>query len=686
VGFGVSRISRVARTRLRRSLHQAVVSALPALPLLFAPAAAHGVIFYSTGDPTHNTTAPTGALANSGWQWELGWKGGFLFTPIAPHYFISAAHIDPGGTLGNIFWYQELLYHNVAFPDGARVKSFGDLQLYRTDETFYSFAPLYDASSSDGTELARDAGLVIGRGTQRGNPINVNGELKGWGWGAGDSVERWGQNKVSGFRSGISPNDQLTFNFDRPGNGTGDGVAEEVHVSAGDSGGGIFLNVNGQWKIAGLISSLQQYRLTAGGPSITAALFDTGGLFNSGGGSIPESATDVPSAWYASRVSAALPTFLPFLDLNPTWNVNADSSWDTPSNWTNNQVPSGVGATADFRTVTTANVTVNLPTPRTVGTINFDDASRYTLTGSAITLEVASGNSSINVASGSHTIESAVTLNNATTFLVLDGSSVLTLSGPLNAAGKAITKEGPGRVEVTNIRAASLTVNRGVLQILPNGTSGGTSKVNSLTMTMANGPRLDLMNNDPVIDYTGSSPIGSFNGSTYTGITGYLRTAYNDGWWNHGGIATSLPNGGENTLAIAEASDILKISGTQTALWGGQTVDATSILIKYTYTGDNNLDGRVNIDDYVRLDFAHSIGNASDYVNGDFNYDGVVDIDDYTDIDYFINSQGTQIVTDGVSPAAVAAVPEPTSVTALGAAAGTCLLGRRRRRARTSRA
>jgi hypothetical protein len=677
---------------LRRSLQQAVVAALPAVPFLaaacaLAPSPTQAVIFYSSGDPTHNTTAPTGALANAGWQWELAWKGGFLLTPIAPHYFISAGHIDPGGTLGNTFGYQGLQYTNIPFPDNARVKSFGDLQLYRTDETFYSFAPLYNAASSDGTELTRDAGLVVGRGTQRGSEIIANNDLKGWNWGAGDTVERWGQNKVSGFRTSSQLNDQLTFAFDRPGTGTGDGVAEEVHVSAGDSGGGIFLNVNGQWKIAGIISSLQQYRITAGGPNVTAALFDTGGLFTNVGASIPESATDLPSVWYANRVSAALATFLPYLDLNPTWNVNAGSSWDTPSNWTNNQVPSGVGATADFRTVITANVTINLPTPKTVGTINFDDASRYTLAGSAITLDVASGNSSINVASGNHTIQSAVTLNDPTTFRVIDASSVLTISGQLNGNGKTITKEGNGRVDVNNIRAGSIAVNNGTLAVVPNGTSAGTSKITSLTI--ANGPRLDLTNNNLVIDYTGASPIGSFNGSTYSGITGYLFTAFNGGTWTHGGLTTSMANGGSNTLAIAEASDILKLSGTQTAIWSGQTVDATSLLIKYTYTADDNLDGRVNIDDYVRLDLSASIGNVSGYANGDFNYDGIVDIDDYTVIDYFVTTQGSQIVTDAAPSTGISAVPEPASITALGAAAGAFLLSRKRSRrgdARTSRA
>src|SRR5581483_5272156 len=42
-------------------------------------APAHAVIFYDTGDANQNTTAPTGSLANSGWQYE-GQFDGFLGT------------------------------------------------------------------------------------------------------------------------------------------------------------------------------------------------------------------------------------------------------------------------------------------------------------------------------------------------------------------------------------------------------------------------------------------------------------------------------------------------------------------------------------------------------------------------------------------------------------------------------
>src|SRR5882757_11346916 len=63
-----------------------------AVSLLLGASSAKAILFYQTGDPNYNTTAPGGSLTNSGWQYEGTW-GGFLGTPIAPKYFITAAHV-----------------------------------------------------------------------------------------------------------------------------------------------------------------------------------------------------------------------------------------------------------------------------------------------------------------------------------------------------------------------------------------------------------------------------------------------------------------------------------------------------------------------------------------------------------------------------------------------------------------
>ena len=86
------------------------------------------------------------------------------------------------------------------------------------------------------------------------------------------------------------------------------------------------------------------------------------------------------------------------------------------------------------------------------------------------------------------------------------------------------------------------------------------------------------------------------------------------------------------TLAVAEASGALGISDAETALFDGQTVDATAVLVKYTYIGDMNLDGTINGDDYFNID-AGFTALANGYASGDLDYNGRIDADDYFLID-----------------------------------------------------
>src|SRR4051794_33322877 len=53
---------------------------------------APAIIFLSSGDAEKNTTAPTDALANSGWDFTGKW-GVFQGTAIGPRHFITAAHV-----------------------------------------------------------------------------------------------------------------------------------------------------------------------------------------------------------------------------------------------------------------------------------------------------------------------------------------------------------------------------------------------------------------------------------------------------------------------------------------------------------------------------------------------------------------------------------------------------------------
>jgi hypothetical protein len=86
-----------------------------------------------------------------------------------------------------------------------------------------------------------------------------------------------------------------------------------------------------------------------------------------------------------------------------------------------------------------------------------------------------------------------------------------------------------------------------------------------------------------------------------------------------------------------------------------------NVLVKYSYNGDVNGDGLINIDDYVEIDTAFLSQPANPvYAQGDFNFDERIDIDDYVMIDSAFLNQGAPLAasaspvsaTSGGSPAA----------------------------------
>jgi len=257
--------------------------------LLAAVTPARAVLFDSTGDPSFNTTAPGGALAGSGWQYEGSWLG-FLGTPIAPNYFISAGHI--GGSVGDIFTFNGVQYTTTAMFQSPT----SDLRIWQVSGTFPMFAPLYTGSDEVGKSL-----VVIGNGTQRGADISPGGMLKGWSWGTADGVTRWGTNVVSGIYTGnASQGDFLMAAFDHGFD------LNEAHLSVGDSGGAVFIqDAMGTWQLAGINYGVDgPYALdSSGGGQFNASLFDQSGFYlqNEVGG---WDAASGPGSFYATRISS----------------------------------------------------------------------------------------------------------------------------------------------------------------------------------------------------------------------------------------------------------------------------------------------------------------------------------------------------------------------------------------------
>lgn len=279
---------------------------LLACVLLLHPAKA--IVLYDTANPLDNTGTPTGTYQNSGWEWQ-GKYGAFLGTMIGAQYFITAQHIGVQGTgtfvstagfngVGDVTYTIDSAanggtgYWNIAGTD---------LRVFKINETFSSWAPIYTGGSEIGSTL-----VTFGRGGARGAEVTLGPELHGWLTTGSDGVARWGANQVSNiFTSGVG--DLLAAEFNAtPGQ-------NEATLSVGDSGGGVFIKVGAQWYLAGVnyaADGLFDTNNTVGDFSeFNAALFDKGGFYegsDSTGWTFQSNTPfDKPTQFYASRISAS---------------------------------------------------------------------------------------------------------------------------------------------------------------------------------------------------------------------------------------------------------------------------------------------------------------------------------------------------------------------------------------------
>ncbi len=286
-------------------MHATRVRCLAAImSILAVPAISFAVIVIDAGGfPSRNLSAPSGLLTDSGWQYQGNW-GAFLGTPISPDCFITAAHINPDNpaapdrpdaVLGNDFIFGGLPYKTISYDTAPNA----DLRIWHIQGTFPTYAPLYTGSA----EVGQNA-VIFGRGVPASSNITVGANLKGWGWTTSsyDGLRNWGTNTVVDAITDPSLGRFLVTLFD-PVIGQNEG-----QLAFGDSGGGVFINDGGTWKLAGLNYSVDgpyKYALTDTS-SFQAALFDQSGLYVETGPGTFGPAPDRPSASYLTSISGNL--------------------------------------------------------------------------------------------------------------------------------------------------------------------------------------------------------------------------------------------------------------------------------------------------------------------------------------------------------------------------------------------
>ena len=332
-----------------------------------------------------------------------------------------------------------------------------------------------------------------------------------------------------------------------------------------------------------------------------------------------------------------------------------------------------------------------------VGTMSVGSGGSYSITGTANQTSLTNNGFTV--------------LGGASTFTTVAGSGTLTVNSGLNVTNfnqttldlngnMTLNANGIGTVGVIN-GAGSLTLGTdSFLQLAPvNATFGPTvgtvSNVKSITLSGSGATQatLDITNNSLVITYANNA--GAFNPAIETSVRADIINGFDNYNWDGHGITSSIaeadaatgePYGGNSAVGYADNNDI-----------GDSTIGNNSVLVRFTYYGDADLNGVVNISDFDDWLYGYTGGTGSagdvDWSVGDFAYTGHVTLTDFDlwlgsytsgngslstldhaiDVSTLSSSQKTELLD------IVASVPEPTSIGLIGMAA-IGLMPRRRRK------
>ncbi len=148
------------------------------------------------------------------------------------------------------------------------------------------------------------------------------------------------------------------------------------------------------------------------------------------------------------------------------WNNTAGGTWNTAGNWAESLVPNGAGISASFATLDiTADTTVNLNSPRTIGNLTFGDTDSLSAAGWILANNATAANV-LTLAGSSPTV----------TVAGLDTTKAASITAVV-AGSSGLTKEGSGTLSLgaANTFSGTSVVNNGTLRIANASAMGSTA-------------------------------------------------------------------------------------------------------------------------------------------------------------------------------------------------------------------
>jgi hypothetical protein len=358
-----------------------------------------------------------------------------------------------------------------------------------------------------------------------------------------------------------------------------------------------------------------------------------------------------------------------------SWALPQDGSWTTGFNWTTGSQPDAGGN--GYFNLSSTGYAVSIDSSVSVNNVYIEnDTVSFDLDAQRSQLAI---NKTLYVAAGPHQVGSLTLMNSGGIYSGYAVPNAIVVG----------TNGGTGTLNVSSgvylYSNSSTTIGAGsVLRIEPFG-KFGTSTLSIAGTTNAWTGQLDI----------GNTSLDIRAGDIST-VMNQLKSGYNNGRWTGQGIVSSAA--AADTTYLTAVGAILNNDGSGNKLYGGGTAlglfdgdnpGISSVLVRYTYYGDANLNGVVDGSDYSRIDNGY-LSHLTGWLNGDFNYDGVVNGSDYTLIDNAFNTQGNALggssgfsppasaTAELFTPATATSVPEPAGLPAMILA--TPFLARLRRR------